>query len=155
LEEAIDMRKRWLLLLLVGAALGVSVGCSRSNGLSPVTGKAIYKGQPAEGALLYFVREGKADPLHKETPTAIVQADGTFQVASGELGDGVPPGDYAVLVQWPTASAAGTGRGKLAPRNVPGGIDRLKGRYFHGAAPLLRATVKPGSNELPTIELKD
>ena len=39
---------------------------------------------------------------------------------------------------------------KLEP-NAP---DRLKGRYSNGSKPLLQAEVKPGPNDLGTLELE-
>ncbi len=120
---------------------------SCGNGLYPVSGKAMYNGHPAVGAAVFFQRKGgksQNDPLIM----GLVQEDGSFALVCGSKGKGAPPGEYEVLVEW----KQGGNRGKGRVRTMP---DRLKGRYADPAHPLLHATVKAESNNLPPFELTD
>ncbi len=72
-----------------------------------------------------------------------------------------PAGKYSVLVEWHDQGDGVTpvksrGNAKLVKRSrVRSGPDRLKGRYFDLAKPLLHADVMAGSGTLPTFELND
>jgi len=137
-----------LLPPLVAAWVCACLGCGSSAGLYPVTGKVLYNGEPAAGATVTFVRKGAADRLQEQTPQGVVQPDGTFTLA-GPLGQGAPPGDYAVLVEW--KEGAGKVKGRSPGLNAP---DRLKKRYLDPSRPLLTATVEAKANSLPPFELK-
>jgi hypothetical protein len=162
---------------LAAAALAcwcASCGGGTSEGLYPVNGKVLCNGQPATGAVLYFHRQagGDAPPpgAAEIIPSAKVQDDGRFTVESPPLGYGAAPGKYALLVQWPDdfvpAQARAADKPKIATvggkkvtvvkrdklGQVPG--DRLKGRYMDKSKPLLQAEIKPGSNDLGTLELE-
>jgi hypothetical protein len=123
-------------VLIVTACLS---GCGDSNGLYPVRGKVLYKGEPAVGAAVYFHRKGAADPLGEQTPQGIVGQDGAFELA-GANGKGALPGDYLVLIEWKD------GPGIKAP-------DRLKGKYLDLKNPSFTAEVKPTKNELSPFEI--
>ena len=148
--------------VLSGLALAYA-GCGESNGLYPVYGQVNYKGEPAAGAVVCFLPKAGADPK-AQVARAAVESDGSFRLASGDLGSGAAPGDYAVLVEWrqgplrthrlDTAKAVG----KAAAREGKPLLiadDRLKGRYFDIAHPRLAAEVKPGKNYLAPFELAD
>jgi len=138
-----------LFLSVVTAALTLScMSCGNSAGLYPVRGKVLFKGEPASGATVTFVRKGVADPQTEPTPQGVVQEDGTFTLA-GPTGAGALPGEYAVLVEW--KEGAGKGRGRAPALNAP---DRLKQRYLDPNKPLLKATVEAKSNNLPTFEVE-
>jgi hypothetical protein len=135
-------------LVALAAAWAVTcAGCGKSNGLYPVSGKVLYKGEPAVGAAVYFHRTGAPDPLHEQPAQGIVREDGTFTLA-GPAGEGALPGEYVVLVEW--KEGAGKGRGRSPGLSAP---DRLKRRYLDPNRPLLRAEVKPTKNQLPPFEL--
>jgi hypothetical protein len=138
------------LSLAVAAAVSVAAcpGCGNSGGLYPVTGKVLYKGEPAAGAVVYFHRQGATDPLHEQTPQGVVREDGIFALA-GPAGEGALPGEYAVLVEW--KEGAGKVRGRSPGLSAP---DRFRGRYLDASKPLLHAEVKPSTNTLPPFELK-
>ncbi len=141
------MRSRLLFAVVMAACLVVSAGCG-SNGLYPVSGKVLHDGEPAVGATVTFVRKGVTDPLKEPTPQGVVGEDGTFTL-SGPGGDGAPPGEYVVLVEW--KEGAGSKRGRAPALSAP---DRLKKKYLDPNKPQLTATVEAKSNTLPPFEVK-
>jgi hypothetical protein len=141
------MCQRISLAAIAALVLGC-LGCGDANGLYPVSGKVLFKGEPAVGATVSLHRKASADPLHDQTPQGVVQEDGTFKVACA-AGDGAPPGDYVVLIEW--KEGAGKVKGRSPGLNAP---DRFKGRYLDPNKSQLRAEVKPTNNQLPPFELK-
>jgi hypothetical protein len=154
---------RKLVLGFAAAGLGMAAaGCGNPAGLVPVSGKVLYHGEPAAGAVVYFHRNLKAGEAQLPIPSGVVEDDGSFSLNSDNLGYGALPGTYSVLVEWRDGSGDGTvavktkGKVKLVKRSrVRSGPDRVKGRYFDISKPLLHAEVKPGSNQLPPFELTD
>jgi hypothetical protein len=154
---------RKLVLGFAAAGLGMAApGCGNPAGLVPVSGKVLYHGEPAAGAVVYFHREAKAGDAKLPIPSGVVEDDGSFTLDSDNVGYGALPGTYSVLVEWRDASGDGMvpvktkGKVKLVKRSrVRSGPDRVKGRYFDIGKPLLHAEVKPGSNQLPPFELAD
>ena len=163
-------------LLLAAAAVSLSTicaSCSKSGpGLYPVYGTVTYKGQPAEGAVVYFHQQGGSPGSPQGLiPTGVVDSAGKFALDSGDLGTGAPAGKYGVLIQWPDQSisvaqaaeaSAKTSAAKAAEKakarkmkldKIPS--DRLKGRYSASDRPLLTAEVKPETNNLPAFDLQD
>jgi hypothetical protein len=156
--------------LLAGAV--IAPGCGNPPGFYPVSGKLVYKGEPAAGAAVYFHRaDGQGKP-GVPIPGGISGDDGTFTLSCDGVGDGCPPGRYLVLVEWrgvpesspaPPKAAATTAKAKgkakqAAPnrRLAREGVDRLKGRYFDAAKPLLHAEVLPqATNRLEPFDLTD
>jgi hypothetical protein len=128
--------------------LAFSIGCGNSAGIYPVSGKVLYRGAPAVGATVTFVRKDPATRLQEQTPQGVVRDDGTFSLAS-PLGTGAPPGKYAVLVEWKVG--AGQTRGRSPGLSAP---DRLERRYLDPDRPLLTATVEAKTNSLPPFELQ-
>jgi hypothetical protein len=173
--EVVHLMSRRAIMAVAVAALGwLCISCGgTAPGLSSVTGKVVCNGQPAAGAVVYLHRRSGEPPPPPEAanviPTATAGDDGSFTVESHPLGPGAAPGKYAVLVKWPEESTTGqsdvAGRTKTATvqgkkvtvvkadklEGVPG--DRLKGRYMDEKKPLLEAEIKPGSNDLGTLEL--
>jgi hypothetical protein len=158
------MKKTWLVVALAI----VAGGCGSPAGLVPVAGKVLYRGEPAAGAVVYFHREQAPGGTHQPIPSGIVEDDGSFYLTCDGLGDGCPPGKYAVLVEWKGKAASDAApqpkpaRGKTKAkvvqvnrRTARSGVDRLKGRYFDISKPLLHAEVVPGSSPLPAFELAD
>jgi hypothetical protein len=138
-------------------------GCGNHDGLSPVDGKVLYKGEPAAGARVYFHRSD-VDGSRGPVPIGEVDRDGSFQLISGELGGGAPPGKYDVRVVWPDGplrthrSDLAKTVGRAAARGAKPELkadDRLKGRYSDPAHARLHAEVKSGSNHLGAFELID
>jgi hypothetical protein len=136
-------------------------GCGNPPGLYPVSGKVLWKGEPASGAIVYFHQEGPNPGGAQAVPSGLVEDDGSFYLAVDNLGSGCPPGKYAVLVEWRDQSGDGVvtiGKGKSSLRKrskVRSGPDRLKGRYLDIKKPLLHAEVLAQSNPLPPFQLGD
>ena len=156
------MLTRLVLVVLAAAWALPLAGCGNSAGVYPVSGKVLYKGEPAAGAVVYFQKQGELAPAHDLVPFGIVQNDGQFSLVSEGLGDGALPGTYSVLVEWTDKTengvvpVKGSGASKLVKRvRLHAGPDRLKGRYFNNKKPLLTAEVKPGPNQLEPFELTD
>jgi hypothetical protein len=135
---------------LVLVVLSLSA-CGKNNNLHSTTGTVLYKGEPAVGAIVYFNLKG-ADPMTAHTASAVVGADGTYALATSNLGEGAAPGEYTVLIRWPVEGAKDGGR--AAPKSTASS-DRLKGKYFAPSKPLLGATIATGRNVIPTFELTD
>ena len=116
----------------------------------PVTGKLFVKAQPANGAIIYF-RPQDGSPPESWTngyPRATVAADGSFAVSTYDVADGAPPGEYQLVVTWPTTPPDPDGDDEEAPP------DRLGGRYMNAETSRLRAKVEDKATELPRIDLK-
>ena len=149
--------------ILVAAAVALTfAGCGDSNGLVPVVGRVLYKGQPASGARLHFHRQDSPASVQRDPiPSALVDEDGSFELTTGDLGRGAPAGRYAVLVAWPEEGGKERPGRQGQPGFEPGSklnrtpLDRLKGRYLDLATSGLVAEVKPDTRELPPFELKD
>src|SRR5262245_17453617 len=136
------------LLPIAVAACAIACSSCNSSGLYPVSGKVLVNGEPAVGATVTFVRKGSADPLKEPTPQGTVGEDGTFTLR-GPGGDGAPPGEYVVLVEW--KEGAGGKHGRAPALSAP---DRLKKKYLDPNKPLLTATVEAKTNNLPPFDLK-
>jgi len=150
------------LIFGVAVSLAIASGCGNSAGLVPVSGKVLYKGEPASGAVVYFHREGGSGSPAQPIPSGTVEDDGTFSLSSDNQGSGAKPGNYVVLIEWPDRAGDGVvpvktrGKTNLVQRSrVRSGPDRLGGRYFNIANPLLHAEVKPSWNRLEPFDLKD
>jgi len=129
----------------VAAALIFTCAACNQNKIYPVSGRVTYQGSPASGAVVFFFRQG-ADLINEPAILGTVQADGSFELVSGSLGKGAPPGDYDVLIEW----TRGSGQGQSRPQHGP---DKLKGRYADRKRPLLHATVEARATDLPPFEL--
>jgi hypothetical protein len=141
------MRHPRFFAVVLGGSLFAVCGCG-SNGVYPVSGKVLYQGEPASGAMVYFHRKGEIDRLREHVPQGIVGDDGTFTLAS-PAGKGALPGEYAVLIEWKE------GAGKLRGRG-PGldARDRFHGRYMNANDPQFSVEVKAEKNQLPPFELR-
>ncbi len=154
------MIRHWLVILAGMAAFIGASGCGNPPGYYPVHGKVLYKGEPAAGAVVYFHQVGSDAPKPPSTPFGIVEDDGRFSIICDGVGNGCPPGQYAVLVEWRDGAGDGivpvksAGKTKLVKRSrVRSGPDRLGGRYFDAAKPLIHAEVLPQTNSLAPFEL--
>jgi hypothetical protein len=119
--------------------------CNRSTvKLYPVTGKVLYKDQPAEGAQIVFQPAGDENAQYQgPRPSAVVGPDGTFSLHTDPLGDGAPAGDYAVFITWFPENA----------RELENPKNKLPPKYGDPTTPVLKATVKEGDNELEPFRL--
>jgi hypothetical protein len=161
------MSMRWFLVLAVAAGSAAAAGCGNAPGFYSVSGKVLYKGEPASGAIVYFHRADAPPSGGKGIPFGVANENGGFSLTCDGVGAGCPPGKYDVLVEWrgqPDATVQSKksvrGKGKVTEPAVNRqmarqGVDRLKGRYFDIAKPLLHAEVLPQPNSLPPFELND
>ena len=147
--------------LVLASAIGAG-GCGGPTGLVPVSGKVLYRGEPAAGAVVYFHRQAEPGSASGTIPYGVVEEDGTFSLSTDGLGRGARPGSYSVLVEWRDEKGDGVvpvkarGNVKLVKRSrVRSGPDRLKGRYLDIGKPLLHTEVVAGTNTLPPFELTD
>ena len=133
----------------ISIALTSLVGCGDGKlPLYPVTGSVLVDGKPAEGAMVIFCPvEGKSSPeLQRERPFGNTGPDGKFALTTFNKDDGVPLGEYKILVQWSTPGAAYDERA--------GTRDRLRGRYMNLQNTPLAATITGETLELPPFDLK-
>jgi hypothetical protein len=134
---------RWVTLCF--GALALACACCGNNNLYPVSGKVMVNGVPAAGAAVFFNRQGH-DPVNDHLVMGIVQPDGTFELVSGSLGKGAPPGEYDVLIEWKQV----TGQSKGHPRHGP---DQLRGRYADPKRPRFHISIKAQRNQLAPFDL--
>src|SRR5262245_52440361 len=148
--------------VLAAALTAMAPGCGSPTGLVPVSGKVLYRGEPAAGAVVYFHRQAEPGSASGTIPYGVVEDDGTFSLSTDGLGRGARPGPYSVLIEWRDEKGDGvvpvksTGKVKLVKRSrVRSGPDRLKGRYLDIGKPLLHTEVATGTGPLPPFELTD
>jgi hypothetical protein len=139
---------RKLKVWLTAALALACASCGNKHNIYPVSGKVTYKGAPAAGAAVFFQHPG-VKSVNDHIVMGIVQEDGSFGLVCGSLGEGAPPGEYDILIEWKPASKQ---QGKGLPQHTP---DKLKGRYADPKHPLLHATVKAETNNLLPFELTD
>ncbi len=156
------MFKRLVLIMAVATSSSTLAGCGNPAGLFPVSGKVLYRGEPAAGAVVYFHRKIEPNSSNGPIPYGVVEDDGSFQLTSDDLGNGAKPGSYIVLVEWRDNSGdrveVTTSKGKVKQvkrSRLRSGSDRLKGRYFDINKPLLHAEVKAAANSLAPFEMTD
>jgi hypothetical protein len=125
---------------IAGLVLTLAVaGCG--GGLYPVEGKIVWKdGAPATelaGSHVLFEQ-----PEANVSARGIVQPDATFKLTTDKPDDGVPPGEYKVLVIEVGRKSLGGGEsGAIAP----GAMDA---RFSDFSTSGLTATVKPETNAI-------
>src|SRR5262245_28401318 len=78
------MFRRMSIGMLAALALApVAAGCGQSNGLYPVSGTVLHKGEPAVGATVSFFPKGTDGSKNGEISRGEVEADGSFQLETG------------------------------------------------------------------------
>jgi hypothetical protein len=115
--------------------------------LHPVRGQVLYDDKPAEGATVVFhpVNPNPDSPR----PSGVAAKDGTFTLSTYPHGTGAPEGEYVVLVTWFEAAAAPPKEG----RDPPEPKSKLPQRYTDPNLSGLKATVRPGENQLQPFKL--
>ena len=138
------MQKPLFCAITATLALACS-SCGHSPALYPVTGKVTVNGTPAAGATVFLQRQG-ADPMNEQTVMGIVREDGGFSLVCGPYGEGAPPGEYDVFIEW---------RHRAERAKGPMGTDRLKGHYADRKHPRLHAVVHAEPTDLLPFYLSD
>jgi hypothetical protein len=120
----------------------MGVSCSGRKPVYPVTGKVVFEGRPAAGAVVQFHPQDKSDksPL---VPVGQAGADGSFRLTTYVHEDGAPAGRYAVTVFWGVPSKGGDNFDRVL---VPG-------RYLNPATSGLTAEVPGRATDLPPFKL--
>jgi hypothetical protein len=131
--------RRSLACAILASAV-VSCGENRKP-VYPVHGKALFRGKPAEGALVIF------NPVDESVPKAVkpqglVRSDGSFEIGTYAEKDGAPSGDYAVTFVWMIEN----------PKNKKQ-WSPLSMRLMQPDQSGLRVTIKEGPNELQPFQL--
>ena len=130
----------------VGAGLVFLAGCGKDAGrvaVYPVTGSVLTKGKGVPHARVTFVAQGREDGPALETEF-LTDPSGKFTAMTYKPGDGLPPGKYAVLLQWP----------EVVTDDPALGGDRFRGRYNDRKKPAYTVEVKAEPNRLPPFDVK-
>lgn len=111
----------------------VPMSCDSEPRLYTVEGKLLVHGEPAQGAMVVFHREGDKN-LNSPKPSGEVGTDGTFKLeTSGRMG--APAGKYVVVVYWEQKApkaALKSGMGSDEERTI--GKNRMTGTPYADAA---------------------
>ena len=134
------------------AACVIGAGCGKPNGLYPVQGTVLYKGEPAVGATVNFVHHGSGR-TGEHCTEGVVQKDGSFSLTTEQIGAGAVPGDYDVFIEWRDGPPVLTKLRGRKPDNRP--LDRLHGQYADPKKPRLHVEVKAEANRLAPFEITD
>jgi len=115
----------------------LAAGCQQGPVTGKVRGKVTFKGQPVKEGRVTFLNDKQGGAAE-----AMIAADGTYAVPNG-----VVVGDYVVEIT-PLVEIKDTDPGKSPPAPVEKPAPDIPKKYrMQGTTPL-RATVKPGSNEI-------
>jgi hypothetical protein len=99
-DNAPQVSRRRLAALALVPALAALCGCAEKWAeVFPVSGTLKYDGQIPVGARLVLNPVNPTSP-DAAVPTGGVKADGSFVISSYTTGDGAPPGEYIVTIQW-------------------------------------------------------
>ena len=133
-------------LVLGGILSGCGGSPERPEAVYPLTGELHFEGQPAAGASIVLYPQ---DESISARPKASVGDDGTFAVTTYELGDGAPPGEYKVTIEWrrPVAGQE-VGGDEMPPPNV------LPPAYASPKTTPVTVTVAEGENEFPALKFE-
>jgi hypothetical protein len=135
----------WRWFIVVGGLMLVT-GCGKKARpgelpVYPVKGQVTYKGEPMPFAVVTFFPAGQpfAQALKSR---ATADRDGHYQLTTYERNDGVPEGEYSVILYVPPKEPDPY---ELEAPNQP---DRLKRAYLDPAKTRLRFTVRPEPNQI-------
>lgn len=107
-----------------------------------VSGSVTVDGAPVKDL---WVTLHSTDASNKLRPRAQTDPQGRFQITSYIGGDGAPPGDYAITIEWLRFSRLG-GAGWVGP-------DKLNNQFSDPKTTALKVTVKESPIDLPVFEL--
>jgi hypothetical protein len=132
---------RPLLRLFLAGVFLLPTSCSGRKPVYPVSGKVLFQGRPAKGAMVKFHPQDGSDTAL--VPRGEVDADGTFRLTTYQQHDGAPAGRYAVTIFWGVPSKGGDEFDRLL---VPS-------RYLNPATSGLTAEVPNREIDLPPFQL--
>ena len=90
------------LLFLVGSLISCGGGDENRVPVLPVKGRVLLDAEPAVGAYVEFIQKNQSSATKNISPTSSVDDNGDFLLSTYAIGDGIPEGNYDVLVRWPT-----------------------------------------------------
>ena len=93
---------RYFIMLSVGLLIGCGGGDKNRVPVLPVKGKILLDGEPAVGAYVEFIQKNPTAATKNISPTSSVDENGDFLLSTYTMGDGIPEGNYHVLVRWST-----------------------------------------------------
>ena len=93
---------RYFIILSVGLLIGCGGGDENRVPVLPVKGKILLDGEPAVGAYVEFIQKNPTAATKNISPTSSVDENGDFLLSTYAMGDGIPEGNYHVLVRWST-----------------------------------------------------
>lgn len=93
---------RYFIMLSVGLLIGCGGGDKNRVPVLPVKGKILLDGEPAVGAYVEFIQKNPTAATKNISPTSSVDENGDFLLSTYAMGDGIPEGNYHVLVRWST-----------------------------------------------------
>lgn len=133
-------------------SVGFSVGCRRTQApyrkpTSKVTGKLVIDGKEPGSAVKVDclpISQTDSDPSHYSISSTMTQPDGSFEISTYQSGDGVPDGEYVLVVMWGTLN--------VLSRSYSG-PDKLKGRYSDAKKSEIKFSVEGQPVDLGDIEL--
>ncbi|VTS05403.1 peptidase associated/transthyretin-like domain-containing protein [Tuwongella immobilis] len=141
--------RRWTATLGMLSMLGMSA-CSSSDAsaeLVPVQGVVLVDQKPAADVQVTLRPIGN----QPDAPTASGKTDaqGRFKLTTRTTDDGAAAGEYQVAVtRFVLPKGRITGDAEVTPRNT------LPPRYANPETSGVRVTVRPGSTDLPPIEVR-
>ena len=122
------------------------LSCDRTK-LYPVSGKITFRGEQAAGAAVFFAPPGGRQ-MNEHMIIGVAGDDGSFELVTGSLGKGAPPGEYDVLIEWKRSP-----KQRTKPISQSQG-DKLKGAYADPRHARFHAVVEPTTNHLPDFDLQ-
>ncbi|MES2788389.1 MAG: hypothetical protein V4719_02125 [Planctomycetota bacterium] len=140
-------RRLWEVRLISGIALTLFLtGCGtpaevRPN-LFPAEGTLTINGKPAKGARVVLqLADGGSVDARGTRPSAKVEEDGRFQVATYQSGDGAPAGTYQLGIFW------------MNDENSSSAWDQLGGKFANPLTTKLTVVVKDSVSIFEPIQL--
>lgn len=135
-----------VLSVTFACVLGCGSGTPLMPGVTPVPVEVAYEGKPPVGAVVTLHPTNDDTSVVAARPRGLVGADGRVALTTYHTGDGAPPGEYIVTVEWRPIVENASDDDKPGP-------DRLKGRFADPETSPLRAVVRPGSEEVVQIKI--
>ncbi len=133
----------------VTVSLGILLsGCGDDNVVPnvtkhPVTGKVLLaNGQPLTGGRVVFVPSGGKSVLQA---SGNIGSDGSYKLETSADADGASEGDYRVRIEPPSAEGTVGKKTKVTIFNT---------KYLDEETSELKVSVKAGTNDVPTFQLK-
>ncbi len=134
---------------VLGAACCLIASCGPSQSGPKIEKVPVFKvngvitvdGNPESGVILAAMPLGSNEGKH-QARQATSDAEGHFKFSTYESGDGLPEGEYALLVTWPPS------RMTMGKKNIPAeekqAKDRLHGKYITQETSPLKIKIEKG-----------